>query len=185
VSRYDVMKTYIPVFLRNSNVILSILNAEGEESDDVRAGIRDILNQFYVETATEIGLTLWEQMLGLSSYAGKPLSQRRSRIISKIRGIGTLTVNLIKNVAESYVYGTVEVIEDTASYSFIVKFIDALGAPPNLQDLMDAIEDIKPAHLAVQYEYKYLLINEIHNTITLNDMEMHQLTDFAPFEPVL
>ncbi|MEW8957777.1 MAG: YmfQ family protein [Moorella sp. (in: firmicutes)] len=162
MTKADAMKSYLPTYERKSQVIGSILGAVGPEVDQIYTSIDDILKQFYVETATETGLDLWEKMLGLSSYAGKPLDQRRSRIISKLRGMGTVTVHLIKNVAESYVYGTVEVTENPAAYSFTVKFVDPRGIPPNLDDLRAAIEDIKPAHLAVQYEFTYTVWGELN-----------------------
>lgn len=162
MSRAAVMQTYIPPELRSSRVIQAIISAEGAEYDQIRTSLEDVLKQFYVETATW-GLGLWEQMLGLSSYAGKPDEQRRSRIISKLRGMGTVTVNLVKNVAESYVYGTVEVTENPAAYSFTVRFVDPLGIPPNLADVQAAIEEIKPAHLAVIYEFTYTVVGDLIN----------------------
>ncbi|MBO8169360.1 MAG: YmfQ family protein [Thermoanaerobacteraceae bacterium] len=176
---------YLPYHYQESRVMKAIAEAQGSEVSSLYATLDEILKQFYVETATDWGLDLWEEMLGLKSYAGKPVEQRSSRIISKLRGIGTVTISLIKNVAESYVNGTVEVNEDNTNYSFTVKFVDNLGVPPNLEDLMEAIEEIKPAHLEVKYEYKYLLISDIHEVMTISEIETHPLTDFAPFEPVL
>ena len=155
------MLAYVPKFIQQARSYKAIIDAQGPEFDQLRTNIDDILKQFYVETATEWGLDLWEQMLGLKSYAGKPLDQRRSRIISKLRGMGTVTVSLIKNVAESYVYGTVEVTEQPSQYSFTVKFVDTRGIPPNLDDLKAAIENIKPAHLAVAYEFTYTTYGEL------------------------
>lgn len=161
-TRADIMKSYGPEHFKTDKVFSAILEGEGEEFGQIRTSIDDILKQFFVETATEWGLDLWEQMLGLTSYAGKPLDQRRSRIISKLRGMGTVTVSLIKNVAESYVYGTVEVIESPATYSFTIKFVDPGGVPPNLDDLKAAIEEIKPAHLGVEYQFTYTVWGELN-----------------------
>lgn len=153
---------YLPHYYQESRVMQAIAEAQGSEINSLYATLDEILMQFYVETATEWGLDLWEQMLGLKSYSGKPLDHRRSRIISKLRGIGTVTVNMIKNVAESYVYGTVEVTENSAAYSFTVKFVDPRGIPPNLDDLKAAIEEIKPAHLAVEYQFTYTVWGELN-----------------------
>lgn len=155
------MLAYVPKFIQAARSYKAVIDAEGPEFDLVRTNIADILSQFYVETATEWGLDLWEQMLNLKSYAGKPLDQRRSRIISKLRGMGTVTVALVKNVAESYVYGTVEVMEAPATYSFTIKFVDTRGVPSNLDDVKAAIEEIKPAHLAVTYEFTYFIWDEL------------------------
>lgn len=177
MSRADVMLAYVPKFIQTARAYKAIIDAEGTEFDLLRTNLEDILKQFYVETATEWGLDLWEQMLGLKSYAGKPLDQRRSRIISKLRGMGTVTVSLIKNVAESYVYGAVEIIENPAQYSFTVKFIDARGVPPNIDDLKAAIEEIKPAHLAVAYEFRYLIWDELDaKNITWDQLGAKNLT---------
>lgn len=150
-----------PRYYETSRVFKSYLQVVGEELDSFKQGINEILDQFFVQTATW-SLDRWEEELGLESYAGKPDDQRRSRIISKIRGYGTVTIALIKNVAESYVYGTVEVTEQPELYSFTVKFIDPRGIPPNLDDLKTAIEEIKPAHLAVQYEFTYSTWDELN-----------------------
>jgi hypothetical protein len=163
------MLAYVPKFIQQVQAYKAVIDAQGAEFDTLRTNIEDILKQFYVETATEWGLDLWEQMLDLKSYAGKPLDQRRSRIISKLRGMGTVTISLIKNVAESYVNGTVEVAENTSEYGFTIKFIDTRGVPPNLDDLKNAIEEIKPAHLAVEYKFRYLIWDELDNINTTWD----------------
>lgn len=163
MTREDVMKSYIPEYLRTSQVITSILDAEEAELDQVNGTIEDILLQFYVETTAEAGLLLWEQFLGLTSYTNKPLNQRRSRIISKLRGIGTINAALIQNVAESYIYGHVDVTEHPEIYSFTVKFIDPYGVPPNLADIKAAVEEIKPAHLAAEYQFTFTAWGEVKN----------------------
>lgn len=162
MSKADLMKSYVPDYLKEAQSYKVILEAEGPELDAIETNLADVLKQFYVETATEEGLSRWEEFVGLSSYAGKPLDQRRSRIISKLRGYGTVTVNLIRNVAESYVYGTVEVTENPAAYSFTIKFVDPRGIPPNLDDLKAAIEEIKPAHLSVEYQFTYTVWGELN-----------------------
>lgn len=181
----QLMLGYCPVYYAPSRVFKSYLQSSGMEIDEQKQGLKSILQAMFVNTAPDWALDIWEQELGLTSFAGKPLDQRRSRIISKIRGIGTVTIPLIKNVAESYVNGLVEVTDHPETYSFTIKFKGVLGTPPNIQDLFGAVEEIKPAHLSVVYEYKYLLIKDIHEVLTLNQMESHILTDFAPFNPVL
>lgn len=158
--RSDIMLKYVPQFFKTARSYKAVIDAEGPEFDQLRANLTDVLNQFYVETATW-GLDLWEQMLNLQTVEGKPYDERRSRIISKLRGLGTVNVALVKNVAESFVYGMVDVIEHPETYSFVIKFIDTRGIPSNLDDVKAAIKEIKPAHLAVTYEFTYLTWNEL------------------------
>jgi hypothetical protein len=49
----------------------------------------------------------------------------------------------------------VEVIEDPANSRFTIRFVGTIGIPGNIADLKLTIEEIKPAHLAVDYEYLY------------------------------
>lgn len=161
MSEAERIMQYLPHYYEKSRVMRAVAEAQGKEIVSLWTTLDEILKQFFVETATEWGLDLWEQMLGLKSYSGKPLDHRRSRIISKLRGIGTVTVNMIKNVAESYVYGTVEIIQHPERYTFTIKFIDQRGIPLNLDDVKAAIEEIKPAHLAVEYEFTYTVWGEL------------------------
>lgn len=158
--RSDVMLAYVPQFIQTARAYKAVIDAEGPEFDQLKTSLADILSQFYVETATW-GLDFWEQMLNLQTVEGKPYDERRSRIISKLRGIGTVNVTLVKNVAESFVYGTVDVIDHPETYSFVIKFVDTRGIPINLVDVQAAIEEIKPAHLAVTYEFNYMTWDEL------------------------
>lgn len=178
------MLGYMPNFYRTSKVIEDLFQVEGNEVDDIKAAASGVLNQFFVDSATW-GLDRWEQELGIPTVSGKLDSERRSVIKSKIRGVGTVTVQLVESVAEAYDRGSIEVTQQPALYQFTVRFVDTLGAPPNLDDLKEAIEEIKPAHLDVVYEYRYLLVNQIHNVMTINELQLQPLSNFAPVQPVV
>ena len=68
---------------------------------------------------------------------------------------------MVKNVASSYSNGEVEVIEDAAHYRFVIRFVGILGIPGNMADLKLTIEEIKPAHLVVEYEYIYNVWSDV------------------------
>lgn len=157
------MSRYVPVELLEDRCYRSILEAEGAESERLSGAIDDALRQCFVETATW-GLDIWERMLDLASYADKPYEHRRARIISKLRGMETITPSLVKNVAESFLNGTVTVNESGAG--FTITFVDTRGIPPNMDDLKAAINDIKPAHLAVDYRFRYTTWGELAASAT-------------------
>ncbi|ADQ06521.1 hypothetical protein Calhy_0784 [Caldicellulosiruptor hydrothermalis 108] len=155
----DVTK-YVPEFLLQSKIFQTVYNIENDELTSVENAINDILNQCFIDTATW-GLKYWEQLLNIPVDENKPADYRRSVIKSKIRGAGTITVSLIKTVAEAYSNGEVEVTENVAPYTFEVKFVGTRGIPPNLDDLKNIINEIKPAHLAVTYTFTYLIWDEL------------------------
>lgn len=117
--------------------------------------IENAFNEIFSSTSSG-ALSRWERMLNIPTAENVPDNQRQSRILGKLRGTGTCTSELLKSVAETYSNGECEIIENPSLYKFCVKFIGALGVPPNLQDLKNTIDDIKPAHLIVEYVFTYL-----------------------------
>ncbi len=148
----------MPDYYRTSKVIDNLNNANSIELNNFCKKLDDVFNQFFINTA-DYSLERWEKELGLVVDNSYNTEFRRSRIMSKIRGQGTVTIDLIKRVSESYANGEVTVIENNPDYSFTIKFVGLKGIPPNLDDLKKAIEDIKPAHLAVIYDFTYNLWN--------------------------
>ncbi|WP_051824110.1 putative phage tail protein [Clostridium sulfidigenes] len=146
--------SYMPKYYKTSKVLDDLNNANAIELTFFKSKLNDVLNQFFIDSA-DFSLERWEKELGIDVNNNYNVEYRRSRILSKLRGQGTITVKLIKEVAESYNNGIVDVIEDNPSYSFIIKFISNKGVPPNIDDLKAAIDEIKPAHLAVIYEFTY------------------------------
>lgn len=172
------MLSYLPGYYEHSRVIQADMHAKGTELDALYQALNETLDQFFVRTATW-GLRHWEEELGISVEESKPLEQRRSMVESKLRGAGKFTGRLVKKVAESYHGGAVDVSFQPDRWSFTVKFVDTVGIPPNLDDLKAVLEDIKPAHLAVEYEFNYLLIRDIDGVMTLNELEQVELNNFA------
>ncbi len=122
----------------------------GQLDEDMRSAI----DECTVMTSSGM-LGRYEKVFGLESEAGKADQFRRERIAAKISGTGTTTKAMLKDVASRYSGGEVDIIEDNVNHSFTVKFIGTIGLPPNMDDLTKTIEEIKPAHLAFEYEYVY------------------------------
>lgn len=154
------MLGHLPGYYGGSRIMRSLLDAQGMELDQFWVALDGILKQFYVATATW-GLERWERELGIAIDPTKPVEQRRSVILSKMRGIGSVTAELLRSVAEAYDGGSVEVTSDPGQYRFTVKFVDTLGVPLNLVDLKAVIEEVKPAHLAVEYVFTYFLYSDL------------------------
>lgn len=152
--------SYLPRLYETSRVMQGVLDARGVEIDNIREALTEVLDQFFVRTATW-GLDRWEEELGLSPAATQPIGERRDRIVSRIRGYGTVTVQLVKEVAESYERGRVDVIPDPAAYTVTIRFVDTRGVPPNLGDLKAAVRAALPAHLALKFEFTYNLIRDV------------------------
>lgn len=144
----------MPTYYRTSKIIENLSAANAAELTTFKSSLENLLDQFFIDTA-DTSLERWETELGITVDNTKNINYRRSVIKSKLRGSGTATITLIKNVSASFSNGEVDVIEDNANYTFTIKFVGTLGTPPNMNDLEKAIEEIKPAHLAYTFEYVY------------------------------
>jgi len=175
------MLGYLPPHWRKSKVFETIMDAEGAEFDSILAEIGDIQAQLDIDKATW-GLEIYEKELGLQTDISKPLEDRRSVIKSKLRGTGKADAELIKVVADSYTNGDVDV--DFRNGTICIRFANVLGAPPNLQDLTNSIEELRPAHLPFGFEYLYLMLYQVEQ-LKISEIQQKRLTDFAPFKPII
>ena len=151
---------YLPSFYHNSDVIKTFMESNSIEVDTLKAYVDDLVKNLYVKTATW-GLDLFEEELGLATDKSISYEERRERILAKKSGNGTTTKAMIKNTAEAFSGGEVEVIENFNDYSFVVKFVGVKGIPKNLTLFKNMIEEIKPAHLNYELAFTYTVWNMV------------------------
>lgn len=162
------MTDYVPSYYSELIESNEILTRENEEIARLHATIDDLLPQFNVLTATW-GLREWERVVGLKTNESYPLDHRRSNILARLRGYGTVTKAHIKNVSDSYYGGETEIIEKENAYTIVIKFTSSYGIPANLSDLQNVLREIIPAHLAIDYEFKFVLYDTLKNVYTNYD----------------
>lgn len=148
------LMTLLPPVYENNRTMKELQRILSTKINELASGFSKTIDQCFVGTATDL-LSRYEKIYGLTVNETVTDNLRRERIKAKVRGVGTVTKQMIIDTAKSYSNGEVEVIEDTANYSFIVKFIGTLGIPANIADLTITINEIKPAHLAFTLEYTY------------------------------
>lgn len=132
-----------------------LTDAETVEFEHLDAELVEMENNMTLSRTTASAIARREAEYGVTSNVSKPLSQRRAVLIAKLRGQGTTTLAFIKNVAMSFEYGEVEVVEDAAPYTVQIVFTSVMGIPPNMDDFIEVLEEVKPSHLVFEYIYKY------------------------------
>lgn len=176
------MADYLPKYYGDVTEAMNIIERESAEFEQLNADIKDVLDQYFIATATW-GLSYWERVCNIATDESKPYDQRRSVIKSKLRGMGTVTVEMIKNVADSYTNGDVEVTEDNVNYTVVITFTSVIGLPPNVEDCQSALREIIPAHLGIDFVFRYLTIDEVQ-AMTINEMQATLLEKFSPFSDI-
>lgn len=154
----------LPAYYRKSKVMNMLFRSIESEYKRLRNEVTLTENQFFVILAGK-NIQNHEQDVGVSPDGTADLETRRGRVLSKLRGTGTVTKTMMKNVAASFVNGDIEITEYPSRYMFSVAFTSKQGIPYNLQDIKDMIEEIKPAHLAVEYIFTYRLWEDVKNDL--------------------
>ena len=154
----------LPAYYRRSKVMNALFRSIESEYERLRNEVTLTENQFFVILADK-NIQNHEQDVGVIPDEAADLETRRGRVLSKLRGTGTVTKTMMKNVAASFVNGDIEITEYPSRYMFSVAFTSKQGVPYNLQDIKDMIEEIKPAHLAVEYIFTYRLWEDVKNDL--------------------
>jgi len=156
---------YVPPYYDELLESSELLSAEDAEFARLTASIDDLLLQFNVSTATW-GLREWERICGIITDTNKTLAERRSNIKARLRGAGVVTASHIKSVADGYYGGETEIIQRYSEYIIVIKFTSSYGVPTNLADLQEVLREIIPAHLAIEYEFKFVTYDMIRGAYT-------------------
>lgn len=176
MSTYERLIQNMHKLQRNDPFTLAELETIAEELDIVGAQILDFKTQYYFDTVTWYIGTLAKE-LGIHINPTLPIEEQRAIIESRWKIDGKSDIFLLHAIADSWKNGEIEV--DFIDGKIQVKFASIVGVPPNLDNLKDALETAKPAHLAILYLFKYLLIKDVHNKMTLAQLEQQKLANFA------
>ncbi|MFD1957333.1 putative phage tail protein [Paenibacillus thailandensis] len=169
----DTLLTNLPKIARKDLLTINMSESIGNSLDTTQTRINEYPNQLDVDKATW-GLEIYEKDLGLSAD-NKTITERRSNIKARLRGSGHASLEQIKSIiADSYPDGEVNV---TYNGQIKVEFVSIRGVPTNMDDLKSIISDIVPAHIRVEYIFRYLLFDELDTyDITFDELDALGMT---------
>lgn len=124
-------------------------------------------------------IRFYENLLNIPIDEDKSIELRRSTIESKWKSTTPPTAEGIQAACNSWQEGECEVSFDSATASVVIKFISQFGVPSDLSDLQTAVRRVCPAHLGISYLFNFYLISDIHNEMTLAELETKTLDKFA------
>lgn len=147
----DMMKL-IPTYYRKSKIMQTIVNVLEAEINAIGAAAQLLNMEFCIDTANET-IGRWETGHGLQN-TDDDIYKRRARIKAKMRGTGTMTKKEFENLLKSYT-GEVDITVDAKNSAMHIALLDIYGIPRNNDDILYAIEEFKPAHLAYVVQYSF------------------------------
>ena len=158
----------LPKLVTDITAIRDLLMAEDIELTKAEEVLDKLVRNSYLHSIVdEETVAIYERIFGIKTFGD--LETRRSMLIAKLRGAGATTKELVKNVAESFTYGEVAVIQEYEQYTVRIKFISEKGVPKNLEALRHSLREIIPAHLDIRFEFTYTTWGE-HLAKTWNDL---------------
>ena len=131
--------------------------------------INELYCTFYFDSLTEEGCEYYEKLLKITTEEGETLENRRSKIQAKWLSNNHNSINLIRSICSSWNDGEAEA--DFIDGKIVLQFVKTIGTPANLDSLLQAINEVKPAHIPILTLYRYLIIEEIHEVKTIEEME--------------
>lgn len=175
---WDNMLGSLPTAYRKDAWVIALLSAIAGVDDAQRADADETAQQMFLDSMTW-ALAIEERIAGITPAAGAGVEERRSVLQAKWRSAtGKCDVDLIQRVCDSWQNGEVDV--DFADGEIVLRFVGAYGVPDAdaLAALQSAVQEVIPAHLAVKYLYRYLLVREV-SAMTVSELQTHTIDEFA------
>ena len=143
------------------DIFNDLTEAETDEFDRVDVQLVLAESNMTLLGTTADAIARREAEFGVSSGPAKPLSDRVAVLVAQLRGQGTTTPAFVKELAKSFTYGEIDVLESPDT-PYVVKIIfkSVYGVPPSLSDFKQALDRVKPAHVVFEYEYRFMTWDE-------------------------
>lgn len=157
--------------------IEAVMTAGGVTLDALADRIVAIYNAENFDELPIERVRYYERLLDLEQDENKALPDRRAAIQAAYNIAQKPSLETMQSICDAWQAGGV-----ICSYTpgeLTLKFIGDVGVPANIQDLKNAIIRAVPAHIYVDYAYRYLLIREVHNVMTLAELNATPLSSFA------
>lgn len=145
---------------RSDPFIHALCGSVGLELDQFDTTMKDFRDQLDISTATW-ALPVYEREYGIEVNVSKPVEDRRSALLARMRGSGKVGAAEIKLIADSWTNGDVAVTFDGAIQ---ITFTSIFGIPSGIEDLKEEIRKISPAHLPIEYTFLYTAYSDVIST---------------------
>ena len=169
------MRSNLPSQYRGDPWVVALTDAMEAQLTRQSTETAEIPTQMSLDTVTW-NLPVEERLAAISPSAGASLDSRRSALKAKWRSSGTVGIEQIQAVADAWKNGAAAV--GFSGGAVTVTFIGEFGVPSDLDGLKGAVSMVIPAHLAVEYFFRYLLISDVQ-AMTLAQIEAAPLSNFA------
>lgn len=150
MNRLERMKSYLPEHFAESPEIIAILEDGDRRFEELNRTMDDVLNQFFVETATW-GLDKWEDELEILP-SSTDFEERRKKIFSELINHTPTHHKAIENEVNRFLSGphsVVRLIKGRYAMRISIPLSESIDNP--YPSIKNKVEEIKPTHLRALY----------------------------------
>lgn len=137
---------------RTDEFINAILKPAGIHLDNIQEKLILLEKEFLFSTMSENRILELEKELNFKTKSNE-LTEKRLEIEARWKTTGKCDLELLQLIANTWRNGEVEVrFEDS---TIQIDFVSIIGIPDGVENLKFAINEAKPAHLGINFKYKY------------------------------
>lgn len=137
---------------RSDPYINNLLGVAGQRLDNYEVSAESLQKEFWFDTMSMLGIAILEEQLAYNTMS-KTLEGKREEIEGRWKITGKCDLQLLQTIANSWRNGEVAVLFTNACIK--ITFISIIGIPRDIESLKAAIDEAKPAHLPVEYTFRY------------------------------
>jgi hypothetical protein len=137
--------------IRKDKYVDNVMTPQGEDLESIALKIIELSNEYFFDTMSLEGIAVYERQMDFKTIG--TLEDRRQQIEARWKTAGKCSLELLQNIANSWRNGLVEI--QFISGVIEVTFSSLVGVPSDLEGLKKAIGEAKPAHLGINYSFKY------------------------------
>lgn len=165
---------YLPEVLRNYREFQKTFEAEEPELLKVQEELSKVLDDLFIEDATERGVKRWEKILKITPKATDSLEDRKFRIITYITRKLPFTLRTLQQMLETLCgKGNYDVELRHNQYEIEVKI--NLADNNNIMDVLSLLEIVIPANL-IQILKSYLTVRSTVPKYAIGGMSGEEIT---------
>ncbi len=204
----DIINRLSPYY-QEDELINELFNSAGLSFQDVKDGIEEIEAQKFFDTLTialayyervlglvpPVGASLGDRKSAIQAKwlgSGKADIDLIQLVCNQWKNgeVEVFTEGKYLLVKDVHNVMTVDELQNTLISKFagngsfiglkiILQFIGTVGIPDDLETLLSVVDDIKPAHLPLETRFKYLLVKDVHNVMTVDELQNTLISKFA------
>lgn len=138
--------------VRKDKFVQSLLSPTELALQNIENKIFAISKEFDFSTMSIEKIHLLEKEMAYLT-SSKTLEGKRTELEARWKIKGKCTLKLLQDIANTWRNGQAEIT--FVNGMILVKFISTTGIPSDLEQLKFALEEAKPAHLGIEYSFKY------------------------------